>query len=89
MADRNSPAVCDACGSPANRAVGAERVGSMNHEFNKPIEMYSVAPNSADEVTELRRAVPDIKFNDQLVPLAHNRAEKLRILKAVGYAEKS
>lgn len=60
-----------------------------NKNFRTPIEMFSVAPDNPAELAELRRKCPDVEFTPELVPLAHNRQEKMRILAAVGFEERS
>ena len=87
---RNVAPQCPECGAAImDRDIVAEGTNTPMQEYHKPIEMYSVAPTSADEVTELRRKLPNVKFNDQFVPIAHSRHEKLAILKATGFLEQN
>jgi len=57
--------------------------------YQTPIEMFSVAPETPAQLADLRRKMPDVQLTDQLVPVARNRQEKLRILKAVNGEERS
>lgn len=87
MFQRRTEVPC-ACGAMMRQDFSkAASVGGR--AFHKPIEMYSVAPNNPQEVAAFQRRNPDVKMNDQLVPIAHNRAEKLRILKNEGFEEHS
>lgn len=72
---------------PMKRVFVASR--KRNKNFRTPIEMFSVAPNNPAELADLRRKCPDVKFTPELVPIAHNRPEKMRILAAVGFEERS
>jgi len=60
----------------------------MNQNFHKPLEMMSIAPNTPAERRQLE-AVGATFHPETGAPLAHNRAEKLRFLKAVDYVEMS
>ena len=62
---------------------------TLDTAFQHPIEMYSVAPETPHELAAFRQRNPGVKLNDQLVPIAHSRAEKLRILRNEGYEEKN
>lgn len=62
---------------------------TLDTPFHKPIEMFSVAPNNPAEVAAFRKANPNVQLNSQLVPIARTRAEKLQILKSVGFEEKN
>lgn len=86
---RSDAGVCSKCGAVTFRHRGAEFTEYQRHNpnFSKPIEMYSIAPENPRQLQELRQKCPDVKFNDLLVPIARNRQEKLKLLKAVGYVE--
>lgn len=62
--------------------------GTPMRAFHTPIEMYSVAPNSPGEVRELRKAGVELT-PDTLVPIAHTRQEKMRILALSGCEERN
>lgn len=63
--------------------------------FSKPIEMYSVALDTDEEIKAVRDKCPDVKIsmdqNDEMygIPIAKTRNDKLKVLKAMGYVEKS
>jgi len=80
---------CPQCGAMMPRTFAGRTPHTLDKPFHKPIEMYSVAPETPAEVADFRRKNPDVQLNDQLVPMARNRAEKLRILRNAGYEEKS
>lgn len=73
------------------------RVPSVPHtnliEFHKPIEMFSIAANSLEEIREMQAKAPDVQIsddpNDEMygVPIVRNRAQKLAALAAVGFQE--
>lgn len=82
---RNQGTLC-ACGALTERDFLAEgSPNSMNDAFHKPIEMYSIAPNTPAEKRVLEKA--GATFGEGDVPLARTRAEKLRLLKAVDFVE--
>jgi putative FmdB family regulatory protein len=62
-------------------------------DFWKPIEMHSVAATSEEELRELKGRCPDVEIstnpNSELygVPIVKNRAEKRKVLQAVGFHE--
>lgn len=89
MSEAALPRHCEHCGQLMYRDFHLEcgRQTSGDHVFQHPIEMYSCAPVEQHAIDALKRKLPDIKFNDLDVPVARNRAEKLRILKAVGHVE--
>ncbi len=78
---------CPECGAVVEKVIGAVHRRGLNPVFHKPIEMFSVAPETPGEMAAFRRALPDVQLTDQGVPLARTRAEKLRILQAAGYEE--
>ena len=64
-------------------------------EFHTPIEMYSIALNSIDEVNEFQRRCPDVEVcrdpRDEMfgIPVARTRKQKLAALDAMGFEEKN
>lgn len=81
---------CPQCGKEMQRDFNTgDSCASGNTAYHKPIEMFSIAPSTPDEMVDLRRKLPDTKFTKQGVPLAHTRAEKLAILGACSCEEKS
>jgi len=62
--------------------------------FRKPIEMYSVALDTPQEIADFKRSCPDIEcdanLNNELggIPVAHNRKEKKQIMEAMGVVER-
>lgn len=60
--------------------------GTPMRAFRKPIEMYSVAPNSLGEARQLQEAGIELT-PDTLVPIAHTRQEKMKILALTGCGE--
>jgi len=87
ISKRDDATDCPKCHAIMARDIVAEGTNTPMQEFHRPIEMYSVAPISTEEVAELRRKLPDVKFNDLMVPVAHSRHEKMAILKATGFQE--
>jgi len=89
IADRNEIPACEVCGSDMHRDIQAEQCSTPLKAFFKPIEMYSLAPDTPEQYRDLKRKCPHIQFNDQLVPLATCRQEKKDLMKAVGNVELS
>ena len=64
-------------------------------EFHTPIEMYSVACNSIEEIRQIQNNCPGVHISDDPrdemygVPVVKNRKEKLTVLKTVGYIEQN
>ncbi len=88
MDQYNSPETCGECGVQTERAYDTPPI-TLNKAYRTPIEMFSVAPETPGEMVALREALPDTKFTDQGVPIAHSRSEKMAILKVTGYEEHS
>lgn len=82
-----APTKCSSCETLSCQAGPSP--ASLDTAYHRPIEMFSVAPMGADEYDTLRRKLPDVEFTPQLVPIAHNLAEKRRILKATGFEDRS
>lgn len=90
--DSSKPEVCPEC-----TAQTYERLPSLVHtdlkEFHTPIEMYSIALDSDDEIREFMRKAPDVQVctdpNSDMygIPVARNRHQKLQALKAMNYEE--
>jgi hypothetical protein len=76
-----------------------ERQVSLPHtdlqEFSKPIEMFSVAMESLEEIRAFKAKCPDLDLSDDPaspdygLPIARTRKAKLQALAAAGYQEKS
>ena len=88
MSECGSVESCPDCGAVMDRTYG-RGPSTLDEAFHKPIEMFSVAPTGVDEFNELRQKLPDTEFTADLVPVAHNRSEKKRILEATGFEELS
>ena len=83
---------CPACG-----AAAYERRPTLPHsdmvEFHKPIEMYSIALNSDEEIRAFQEKCPDVQVSadprDDMygVPIARTRKDKLSAMAAMGYEE--
>jgi hypothetical protein len=62
-------------------------------EFSKPIEMFSIACNSEEEIREMQQRVPGLDIstdpNDEMygVPVARTRQQKLAALEVAGFEE--
>ncbi len=80
------PETCSGCGVQTERAYDKPPI-TLNKAYRKPIEMFSVAPETPGELVALQTALPDTKFTDQGVPIAHSRSEKKAILRATRYEE--
>lgn len=81
--------ICPGCGAEMKRDFTAGTPATLDKAFRKPIKMYSVAPRNPQELADFRKRCPNVKLTRDLVPIAYNRAEKLRILKAVDFQELS
>lgn len=90
MSQYDDPETCPTCGAQmAHNFMARGTPATLDKPFHKPIEMFSIAPETPQQMADLRRKLPDTQFTRDLVPLAHTRAEKMRILKAVNYQELS
>lgn len=74
---------CPECGN-LTYARQIDAVQTDLKDYQKPIEMHSVAATSPDELRQLQKTGVEIRDG---VPIARNRKEKLSVLKAVGYKE--
>lgn len=82
---------------PKCQGSGYHRVPTVPHtnliEFHKPIEMFSIACNSVEEIREMQAKVPGLDIStdprDEMygVPIARNRAQKLAALEVAGFQE--
>ena len=89
MSAMRDPAFCE-CGAEMRRDMRAEHTNTPLQDFRTPIEMFSIAPETPDQERELRRKCPEVEWDEQLkVPRARNRHQKLALLKAVGFVERS
>jgi len=91
----DSPA-CPVCTAAMKRNYQAEGAGPhLDKEFDKPIEMHSIALCNGEDIADFRRRHPDVEIgtdprqNDYGVPKARSRSEKLRILKKEGWIERN
>ena len=93
MDDRDTPGTCPDCGGNAPKVFNPGGARGMVREYDKPIEMYSVALGSKAEIREFQKRNPgvDISTNrrDPLygVPIARTRQQKTSILQNEGFAE--
>ena len=71
------------CSGSSDKAAVAPIVG--DRPYHKPIEMFSVAPETPTQFDDLRRKCPNVEFTDQLVPIARNYQEKKAILAATNF----
>lgn len=79
---------CPRCsGSQYERQISRPS-GAMIREYDRPIEMHSIAPVTASEVQAFKRRNPGVEFSRDGAPLARTRQEKLRILRNEGFVEK-
>ena len=84
--------LCPNCGNDSLiRQISAPHT---HKDFNKPIEMYSLAPVDHAEILALKQACPDVNIsinpNDEMygVPVARNETERKQVLKAMGFVDK-
>jgi len=78
---------CPVCGGRYEKQISLTS-GAMEREYDVPIEMHSIAPANAAEMTAFRRRNPGVEMRDG-VPIARTRKEKLRILDAEGFEERN
>lgn len=90
MADAHLTA-CPECAGAYVRQVTAPHTDLK--EFSSPIEMFSIALDTEDEVRAFKLKCPDVEMQDDPkhpdfgLPIARNRKQKLAALKAVNYQE--
>lgn len=83
---------CPRCDSPLYRRQ-ADAVHTDLQEFHTPIELYSVACNSMDEIRQIQKDCPDADISDDPnnplfgVPVARTRKAKLQVLAATKFSE--
>ena len=84
MCLRNDWMYCTDCGEAMTLNPAAH---SKTHSpnYHKPIELYSMAPETPEQHAEL--AAAGATFNPEGVPIAHNRTEKKRLMRAAGMVE--
>lgn len=86
---RDNPEACPRCHKNMIRQFPL--VHTDLQDFHTPIEMFSVACNTPDEIRQMQRVGVPISDNpsDPMygVPIAHNRSEKKKALKAAGFVE--
>lgn len=64
-------------------------------EFDRPVEMHSLALCHHDDIADFKRRHPDVQCSDNPrdplygVPVATSRHEKLRVLQKEGWVEKN
>ena len=64
-------------------------------EYWRPIEMYSIAANSDEEIRQLKRDVPGLQISEDRsdpmygVPIAKNYSEKKKALQSTGFVDAS
>ena len=81
------------CKQPMNRdyAADADPRRRPTQEFQKPIELYSIALNP-EEIPDFRRLCPGVEVADtgplMGIPIARTRQQKLRALRTMGFEEK-
>lgn len=83
---------CPRCGQETYKRQVCQ-VHTNLKEFHKPIEMYSVAVDSLEEVREMKRRNPNVEISDDPkhplfgVPIARTRADKMSVLRKEGFIE--
>lgn len=91
MADQEL-VVCPACESPSYHKQISQFQTDLK-EFHTPIDMFSIAMDTDEEIREFARKAPDVEISiDQNseaygIPIVRCRKQKLAALKAVGYVE--
>lgn len=83
---------------PSCKSYQCVRVPSVPNtdmrEFKTPIEMFSIALDTDEDIREFKRKAPDVDIGtdpdreDYGIPIARTRKQKLAALRAVGYTEK-
>lgn len=89
-ADEAPPVKCNGCvGYMQRQVVGCH---TDLQDFHTPIEMYSVACNSMEEIREMQRAGVECSDDPKSelfgVPVARNRRDKKAALRAANFLEK-
>lgn len=85
---------CPECGSDTYHRVPC-RTHSDMVEYDKPIELYSVALNDDQEINDFQRQCPDVEVSrdpkDPMygVPIARTRKQKLDSLEVFDFEEKN
>lgn len=84
---------------PTCKSYATNRVPSLPHTdlkaFHTPIEMFSIALDTPEEVRAFKQRCPDVEMCDDPssemfgLPVAHNRKQKTQALAAAGYVEKT
>ncbi len=86
--------VCPKCkGAHYQKQISHVHTDLQN--FHKPIEMFSVAADTPEEVRKFQQQCPDIEISDDQsnpmygVPIAKNRKGKMQALAAAGFSERN
>jgi putative FmdB family regulatory protein len=82
---------CPECHKPTYEKQ-VSRVHSSMREFSAPIEMFSIACNTTEEIQEMQKAGVNISDDPENplfgVPVARSRHEKLKALKVAHFVER-
>lgn len=90
---RSEPMIrCPECGKPRLQRV-PQMCGTLNREYKKPIEAFSIALDTEEEIDAFRDRNPGTDISRDRrhplfgVPVLRSRAEKLRVYKREGMIE--
>lgn len=86
---RQIPCVQCSDGTQMRRSFAGKGPHSLDVPYQHPIEMFSIAPNNPTELMAFQRRNPNVRLNDQMVPVVRSRQEKLRVLRNEGFEEKN
>lgn len=84
---------CPKCQKPEWRRM-FKKGRSPRSAFHKPIEMFSIALDTDEEIRAFKKQCPDVEIsinqNDDMygVPVANDRHAKMQALKAAGFVER-
>lgn len=88
-----SHVLCPKCNSPAYQRLIDVPSGAMEKDYHTPIDMYSIAVESIEDIRRMQKNCPDAHISDDPsdpmygVPIAKNRKAKMQLLNSEGYIE--
>lgn len=84
---------CPACHLLLYRRMIDVPSGAMEKDYHTPIDMYSIAVESIEDIRRMQKNCPDAHISDDPsdpmygVPIAKNRKAKMQLLNSEGYIE--
>jgi len=88
----DGPEPCPRCNVPMEKQIGLPHTDLK--AFSTPIEMFSIALDTNEDIREFKRRCPDVEVSEDEdnplygIPIAANRRQKKDALAVSGFVEK-